>query len=64
MSSSALPNGWPGNSTTTIALDIYRTAFVINRFGYGTAKSVVLFLMILILSIFQVRLFKSREVEV
>lgn len=60
----SLTNGGPGNSTTTIALDIYRTAFVINRFGYGTAKSVVLFLMILILSIFQVRLFKSREVEV
>ncbi len=60
----SLTNGGPGNSTTTIALDIYRTAFVINRFGYGTAKSVVLFLMILILSIIQVRLFKSREVEV
>lgn len=60
----SLTNGGPGNTTTTIALDIYRTAFVINRFGYGTAKSVVLFLMILILSIIQVRVFKQREVEV
>lgn len=60
----SLTNGGPGNTTTTIALDIYRTAFVINRFGYGTAKSVVLFLMILILSVIQVRVFKQREVEV
>ncbi len=60
----SLTNGGPGNVTTTIALDIYRTAFVINRFGYGTAKSVVLFLMILVLSIFQVQIFKQREVEV
>ena len=60
----SLTNGGPGNTTTTIALDIYRTAFVINRFGYGTAKSVVLFLMILMLSIIQVRIFKQREVEV
>ena len=60
----SLTNGGPGNSTTTIALDVYRTAFVINRFGYGTAKSVILFLIILILSLFQVRMFKQREVEV
>ena len=60
----SLTNGGPGNATTTVALDIYRTAFVINRFGYGTAKSVILFLMILVLSVLQVRSFKQREVEV
>lgn len=60
----SLTNGGPGNTTATIALDIYRTAFVINRFGYGTAKSVILFLLILLVSLFQVKMFKSREVEV
>lgn len=60
----SLTNGGPGNATTTIALDIYRTAFVINRFGYGTAKSVILFLLILSLTFFQVRMFKQMEVEV
>ncbi len=60
----SLTNGGPGNATTTIALDIYRTAFVINRFGYGTAKSVILFLLIIALTFFQVKIFKSREVEV
>ena len=51
-------------STTSVALDIYETAFVVSRFGYGTAKSVVLFVLILLLTIFQVRMFKQREIEV
>ncbi len=60
----SLTNGGPGNATATIALDIYKTAFIISRFGYGTAKSVILFLLILLLTFFQVKMFKSREVEV
>jgi raffinose/stachyose/melibiose transport system permease protein len=60
----SLTNGGPGVSTTTIALDIYKTAFVVSRFGYGTAKSVVLFVLILLLTVFQVRMFKRREIEV
>jgi len=60
----SLTAGGPGNSTTPVALDIYRTAFVFSRFGYGTAKSVVLFLLILIITFFQVRFFKKQEVEV
>lgn len=60
----SLTSGGPGNATMSIALDIYRTAFVTSRFGYGTAKSVVLFIVILILTVFQVRMFKKREVEV
>lgn len=60
----SLTNGGPGNATTSIALDIYRTAFIQSRFGYGTAKSVILFLLILLITFFQIRMFKSREVEV
>ena len=60
----SLTNGGPGNATAPIALDIYKTAFIISRFGYGTAKSVILFLLILLLTFFQVKMFKSREVEV
>ena len=59
-----LTGGGPGSSTTPIALDIYKTAFVTSRFGYGTAKSVVLFLLILLITFFQIRFFKKREVEV
>jgi len=60
----SLTSGGPGNATMSIALDIYRTAFVTGRFGYGTAKSVVLFFVILVLTVFQVKVFKQREVEV
>jgi len=59
----SLTAGGPGNSTTPVALDIYRTAFVFSRFGYGTAKSVILFLLILLITFFQVRFFKKQEVE-
>ena len=59
----SLTSGGPGMSTTPIALDIYRTAFVTSRFGYGSAKSVFLFLLILLITFFQVKFFKKREVE-
>jgi raffinose/stachyose/melibiose transport system permease protein len=59
----SLTSGGPGNSTTPIALDIYKTAFVTSRFGYGTAKSVILFLLILLFTVFQVKFFKKMEIE-
>ena len=59
----SLTFGGPGTATTSIALDIYRTAFSDNRFGYGTAKSVILFLLILTVTVFQLAGFKRREVE-
>lgn len=58
-----LTEGGPGTATTSVALNIYQTAFVYSRFGYGTAQSVVLFLFILVVTVLQLTLFKSREVE-
>lgn len=59
----SLTSGGPGNATTSIALDIYKTAFGASRFGYGSAKSVLLFLLILAVTLLQVTVFKRREVE-
>lgn len=59
----SLTGGGPGNATTPIALDIYNTAFNNNNFGYGSAKSVVLFVIVCTISVIQVRFFKSREIE-
>jgi raffinose/stachyose/melibiose transport system permease protein len=59
----SLTFGGPGTATTSITLDIYKTAFSDNRFGYGSAKSVMLFLVILIVTIIQLTVFKRREVE-
>jgi len=59
----SLTYGGPGSATTSLALDIYRTAFSDSRFGYGSAKSVVLFLLIFALTLMQLNAFKRREVE-
>ncbi|MGA2642322.1 MAG: sugar ABC transporter permease [Spirochaetia bacterium] len=59
----SLTFGGPGTATTSITLDIYKTAFSDNRFGYGSAKSVMLFLVILIVTVIQLTVFKRREVE-
>lgn len=59
----SLTGGGPGIATTPIALDIYNTAFNNNNFGYGSAKSVVLFVIVCTISVIQVRFFKSKEIE-
>jgi raffinose/stachyose/melibiose transport system permease protein len=59
----SLTGGGPGVATTPIALDIYNTAFNNNNFGYGSAKSVVLFVIVCTISVIQVKFFKSKEVE-
>jgi raffinose/stachyose/melibiose transport system permease protein len=59
----SLTFGGPGTATTGIAFDIYKEAFIINRYGYATAKSVVLFLITIIFTIIQLSIFKKKEVE-
>ncbi len=59
----SLTGGGPGSATTSIALDIYNTAFNNRQFGYGSAKSVILFLIVAVISVAQVSFFKSKEVE-
>lgn len=41
----AMTQGGPGQATTTLAFDIYRTSFVYNRFDQGAALSVVSFVL-------------------
>lgn len=59
----ALTYGGPGFSSETITLYIYNTGFISNRNGYGSAVSVVMFAIILMLTITQMKFLKSREVE-
>jgi raffinose/stachyose/melibiose transport system permease protein len=59
----SLTFGGPGTATTSIAFDIYKEAFTFNRFGYATAKSVILFLVTIVFSFVQLSIFKKREVE-
>lgn len=59
----SLTAGGPGGTTYSVAYDIYRDTFQNNLFGYGTAKSIVLFVVVLVITIIQLTLFKRREVE-
>lgn len=59
----ALTKGGPFNSTKSVALDIYLEAFQNNNYGLGTAKAVVFFLIVAGITALQVKLTKSKEVE-
>ena len=60
----ALTGGGPGRATQSVAMNIYEEAFRGNiRYGYATAKSTILFVIVLIITLIQLRVMKSREAE-
>ncbi|CAM4287287.1 carbohydrate ABC transporter permease [Paenibacillus tarimensis] len=59
----SLTGGGPGGTTYSIAYDIYRDTFQNNLYGYGTAKALILFVAVLIITVIQLTIFKRREVE-
>jgi raffinose/stachyose/melibiose transport system permease protein len=59
----SLTNGGPFNSTQSVAINIYQEAFQYNRYGLGTAKSILFFLVVAIFTTVQVLATKKREVE-
>lgn len=60
----SLTKGGPFKATESVALNIYNEAFNISRFGMGSAKAIIFFIIVAIISIIQVRTTKSREVEI
>ncbi|MDF2843748.1 MAG: permease component of ABC-type sugar transporter [Herbinix sp.] len=60
----SLTGGGPGRATQSVAINIYQEAFTGNiRYGYATAKSMVLFLIILIITALQLSVMKRKEQE-
>lgn len=59
----ALTNGGPSNSTQMLALNIYNTAFLEGHFGLAQAKAVVFLIIIAGISLVQLKISKSKEVE-
>jgi multiple sugar transport system permease protein len=55
--------GGPGFSTTTLDYFTYITTFENGQFGYGAAIAVILFMVVLVLTVVQVKLFPRREVQ-
>lgn len=58
-----MTNGGPGFATETLTYIIYKVAFGEGRQGFGTALAIVLFIIILIISIVQIRVLRKREVQ-
>ncbi|MGG4145203.1 sugar ABC transporter permease [Paenibacillus algorifonticola] len=59
----SLTAGGPFRSSESVAMNIYTEAFKNNRFGLGTAKAVVFFLTVALVTMLQVSITKKREVE-
>lgn len=59
----SLTNGEPYRSTELIAMHVYQEAFTYQRFGEGQTKAFILFIIVAVIAITQVRLMKKMEVE-
>jgi ABC-type sugar transport system permease subunit len=58
-----MTQGGPGRATESLTTYIFNRAFEAKRFGYGTAIAVVMFAIILVLSLIQLRYLTRREVR-
>ncbi|WP_240413925.1 carbohydrate ABC transporter permease [Paenibacillus periandrae] len=59
----SLTKGGPYNSSESVAMNIYTEAFVNNRYGLGTAKALIFFMAVSIITAIQVSMTKKREVD-
>lgn len=59
----ALTGGGPGYATESISVLIYRGGFEGGQFGYQSANAVIYFIVIVVLSIIQLRFLQKREVQ-
>ncbi|GMA47420.1 carbohydrate ABC transporter permease [Tetragenococcus muriaticus] len=59
-----LTNGGPFGSTETLAMNIYNTAFQEYSQGYAQTKGVLFFIIVTIVTVFQLYLSRKREMDV
>jgi len=58
-----MTNGGPNNATTVIVHQIFQNAFSFMKMGYASAMAFVLFALIFVLSLINLRLLRGGEVE-
>ncbi|OFK19658.1 glycerol-3-phosphate ABC transporter permease [Aerococcus sp. HMSC072A12] len=56
-----LTKGGPGEATNVIVYDIYRNAFMNYRYGFASAESVILFLIVILLTFIMFRVRKGLD---
>ena len=59
----AMTGGGPYGSTMPVAMKIYQEAFTKYNLGYGSAKSVILFLTVAAVTLIQLYCTRKKEVE-
>lgn len=57
----SLTGGGPGRETMGLALDIYTEGFQNNRMGYGAAKAVILFVIVITIAIIQLKMTSEKK---
>lgn len=57
----ALTGGGPGTSTESISLLIYRGGFQGGQYAYQSANAVVFFIIIVVISLFQIRVLERKD---
>ncbi|MBR9647491.1 sugar ABC transporter permease [Clostridium tyrobutyricum] len=57
---SIMTTGGPGEATNVLVYSIYKDAFYNNRFGVASAESIILFLIMLVITLFQFRYEKKK----
>jgi raffinose/stachyose/melibiose transport system permease protein len=57
----ALTGGGPVDASETLATQIYKQTFAFGRFGYGTAISLILTVLITVLALAQLAILRARE---
>ena len=60
----AMTAGGPGTATTTISLLIYKKGFSGGQFAYQSANAVMMFVVVVLISVLQLRVLEKRENEV
>lgn len=56
----AMTDGGPGTATTSIAVLIYKKGFGGGQFAYQSANAVVLFIVVVLISVLQLRILEKR----
>lgn len=57
-----MTGGGPAGNTRTIVYNIWETSFLYFQVGYGTAMAVIMFAVLLVISLFQLALFRDQGV--
>ena len=60
----ALTGGGPANATEMVSMNIFNEIFSKSNYGYGQSKAILFFLIVGVITMFQVRLTSRKEVEI